>query len=167
MRVLQLASLGYGAVNLVDLAVLLFAALAAYRGWHRGFIGQLFEFGGGFIGLIVGVVIGSRVAGVFTDAAGPTAALIAIAVVFIMLSIGQAVGYLAGHRFGMIARSVKLGAFDSAFGAALSVLITFLAFWLIGSLFVQGPSKEFSRALRKSEALKFMNGVMPAPPDVL
>jgi S1-C subfamily serine protease len=154
-------------VNIVDVSVLLLAVLAAVRGWHRGFIGQLFEFGGGFLGLLAGVAIGPRIADFFTDQAGASAALVAIAVVFVLLSIGQAVGYLAGHRFGMLARHAKLGAFDSAFGAALSIGITFLAFWLVGSLFIQGPSKDLSQALRKSEALKFMNGVMPAPPDVL
>lgn len=154
-------------MNLVDLALLVLAALAAVRGWHRGFIGQLFEFGGGFLGLLAGVAIGPRIADTFSDRAGPGAALISIAVVFVMLSIGQAVGYLAGHRFGIIARAAKLGAFDSAFGAGLSVIITFLAFWLVGSLFIHGPSKQLSQALRKSESLGFMNDVMPAPPDVL
>lgn len=167
MRFLQLASLDHGTVNVVDLAVLFFSGLAGFRGWHRGFIGQLFEFGGGFLGLVAGVLIGPRIADIFTDKAGPSAALIAIAVVFVMLSIGQAVGYLTGHRFGLLARGARLGAFDSAFGAALSVGITFLAFWLVGSLFIQGPSKELSRALRRSETLAFMNELMPAPPDVL
>lgn len=167
MRVLELARVDNRAVNLVDLAIVLFAIFAAVRGWRRGFIGQLFEFGGGFLGLIAGVAIGPRIADIFTDAAGPSAALLSIAIVFIMLSIGQAVGYLVGHRFGLIARSARLGPFDSALGAALSIIITFLAFWLVGSLFIQGPSKELARALRKSEALKLMNGVMPEPPEVL
>lgn len=154
-------------MSLVDVAIALFVVFAAFRGWHRGFVGQLFEFGGGFLGLIAGVALGPRIAGIFTDRASPSAALVSIAVVFIMLSIGQAIGYLAGHRFGVIARNAKLGAFDSAFGSGLSVIVTLIAFWLIGSLFVQGPSKEFARELRKSASLKFMNGIMPAPPAVL
>lgn len=162
-----MARVDHRPVNLVDAAVVIFTGFAAYRGWHRGFVGQLFEFGGGFLGLIAGVALGPRVAGIFTDRASPSAALIAIAVVFVMLSIGQAIGYLAGHRFGVIARNAKLGAFDSAFGSGLSVTVTLIAFWLIGSLFVSGPSKELARELRKSASLKFMNGIMPAPPDVL
>jgi len=154
-------------MNLIDLAVGVLALLAMVRGWHRGFIGQLFEFGGGFLGLLAGIAIGPRVAGTFTDRAGPSAALVSIAVVFVLLSIGQAVGYLTGHRFGTMARNARLGTFDSAFGSAFSAVITFVAFWLVGSLFITGPSKDLSRALRRSEALQFMNGVMPAPPDVL
>ncbi|HEV3472146.1 MAG TPA: MarP family serine protease [Actinomycetota bacterium] len=155
-------------MNLIDLALLGFLALAAYRGWHRGFIGQLFEFGGGFIGLIVGVsVIAPWLARTFTDQAGPAAALISIGAVFVMLSIGQAAGYLVGHRFGAVARKAQLGAFDSGLGAAMSIAITLIAFWLIGSLLINGPSKDFARALQKSRSLEVMNEVMPPPPNVL
>lgn len=155
-------------MNLIDLGVLGLVALAAYRGWHRGFIGQLFEFGGGFLGLILGVsVIGPWLARTFTDQAGPSAALVSIAAVFVMLSLGQAAGYLVGHRFGSVAHRVRLGSVDSGFGAVLSVVITFIAFWLVGSLLVNGPSQEFARALQKSRSLKVMNDLMPPPPNVL
>lgn len=154
-------------MNLVDLAVIGLVAFATYRGWHRGFIGQLFEFGGGFIGLVIGVAIAGRIAEAFTEQAGPSAALIAIATVFVMLSLGQAAGYLIGHRFGAVAHRARLGHFDAGLGAALSVGITFIAFWLIGSLLVQGPSKDLAKELRKSQSLKVMNDLMPPPPNVL
>lgn len=154
-------------MNIVDLGVILLAGLAAWRGWRRGFIGQLFEFGGGFVGLIAGVALGPRIAAIFTEEAGPEAALISIATVFVMLSLGQAVGFVAGHRFSVIAQRARLGSFDSGMGAALSVLVTFVSFWLVGSLLIQGPSKGLAKALQKSETLAFMNDVMPPPPDVL
>lgn len=154
-------------MNLVDLAVIGLVGLAAFRGWHRGFIGQLFEFGGGFIGLVIGVAIAGRIAEAFTDQAGPGAALIAIATVFVMLSLGQATGYLVGHRFGAVARRAQLGHFDSGLGSALSVGITFIAFWLIGSLLVHGPSADLAKELRRSRSLKVMNDLMPPPPNVL
>lgn len=154
-------------MNIVDLGVILFAGLAAWRGWRRGFIGQLFEFGGGFVGLIAGVALGSRIAAIFTEEAGPEAALISIATVFVMLSLGQAVGFVAGHRFSLIAQRARLGSFDLGMGTALSVVVTFVSFWLVGSLLIQGPSKGLAKALQKSETLAFMNDVMPPPPDVL
>jgi S1-C subfamily serine protease len=103
----------------------------------------------------------------FSEDAGPSAALISIAAVFVMLSIGQALGFVAGHRFSLIAQRNRLGHFDSGMGAALSVVVTFVSFWLIGSLLIQGPSKGLAKALQKSETLGVMNDVMPAPPDVL
>ena len=154
-------------MNLVDAAVILLSALAAWRGWHRGFIGQLFEFGGGFLGLIAGVALGPRIASLFTDQAGPEAALISIAAVFVMLSIGQAIGFIAGHRFAQLAQRARLGMFDAGMGAVLSVVVTFVSFWLIGGVLIHGPSKDLAKALQKSSTLGFMNDVMPPPPDVL
>ena len=154
-------------MNWVDIAVVVFAAFAAFRGWRRGFVGQLFEFGGGLLGLVVGVWVGSRIADQVTDEAGPAAALVAIGVVFVFLSIGQAAGYIVGHRFGTLAQAARLGSVDSALGSGLSVVVSLIAFWLIGSLFVQGPSKPLARELRRSEALGFVNGLLPAPPTVL
>ena len=154
-------------MNIVDVAVILSAGLASWRGWRRGFIGQLFEFGGGFLGLLAGVALGPRIANMFSKEAGPEAALISIATVFVMLSIGQALGYVAGHRFSLIAQRARLGSFDSAMGAVLSVVVTFISFWLIGNMLIQGPSKGLAKALQKSETLAFMTDAMPAPPDVL
>lgn len=154
-------------MNVVDLGVILFAGLAAWRGWRRGFISQLFEFGGGFLGLIGGVYLGPRIANSFSEEAGPEAALISIATVFVMLSIGQALGFIAGHRFALIAHRAKMGSFDSGMGVALSIVVTFISFWLVGSLLIQGPSKTLAKELQKSDTLAFMNDVMPPPPDVL
>ncbi len=154
-------------MNLVDLGIIVLAGLAAFRGWRRGFIGQLFEFGGGFLGLIAGVALGPKVASVFTDQAGPEAALISIAAVFVMLSIGQALGFIAGHRFSQIAKRARLGSFDSGMGAGLSVVVTFVSFWLVGGVLIHGPSKGLAKELTKSTTLSFMNDVMPPPPDVL
>lgn len=153
-------------MNLVDLGVLLLAGLAAFRGWRRGFLSQLFEFGGGLLGLIAGLALGPEAARTFADGPGAQA-LISIATVFVMLSVGQAVGFVLGHRFGLFARRARLGAFDSAFGAGLSVVVTLIAFWLLGALLIQGPSKPLAKALQKSETLAFMNDSMPPPPDLL
>lgn len=154
-------------MNLVDVAVLLLAALAAFRGWRRGFLSQLFEFGGGFLGLIAGIALGPRLARAFSDDAGPEAVLISLGSVFIMLSIGQAVGFVSGHHLGLFAQRARLGGFDSAFGAGLGVVVTFIAFWLVGSLLISGPSRALAKALQKSDTLAFMNDSMPPPPDVL
>ncbi|MEA2517410.1 MAG: hypothetical protein QOG16_1248 [Actinomycetota bacterium] len=154
-------------MNIVDAGIILFVGLAAWRGWRRGFISQLFEFGGGFLGLLAGVALGPRIAETFADGAGPQAALISIASVFVLLSLGQALGFIVGHRFSSVAQRARLGHVDSGMGTALSIVVTLISFWLIGSLLIQGPSKGLAKALQKSQTLAFMNDVMPAPPDVL
>jgi S1-C subfamily serine protease len=154
-------------MNLVDLAVIVFAFLAGFRGWRRGLVGQIFELGGGFLGLIFGITVGPRIADAFTEEAGVKGALISLVVVFLSLSLGQTLGYVAGHRFAKRTEGHPLAALNKGVGAAFGVIVWLVSFWLIGSLLVNGPSQEFARALRKSKSLQVSNDLLPKPPNVL
>ena len=154
-------------MNLADLVVLVLAALAGYRGWRRGMVGQMFELGGGFLGLIGGVYAGPRLAGLFTKQAGLQGAIISLIVVFVGLSAGQAAGYYLGHKLGVLARGARLAVINSALGSAFGVAVTLVSFWLVGSLLVQGPSPDVARELRKSTILGWVNSALPEPPNVL
>lgn len=153
-------------MNIVDWIVIALAALAAYRGWKSGFLRQAFEYGGGFLGLLLGVAIGPRVASAFTDGAGVGAALIALAVVFVGLSLGQTLGFLIGHRAGQAAQQ-RYGQADLVAGTILGIAVTIVSFWLIGSVLVHGPSRQVSKALHRSELLRVVNSSLPRPPNVL
>jgi Colicin V production protein/Trypsin-like peptidase domain len=155
-----------GALTLVDVVVFLLAAAAAARGWHRGLLGQAFELGGGFIGLVAGVALGPRLASAVTNDAGLDAALLALVVVLVGLSLGQGVGFALGHRFGSFARRARLGVADSLLGAGFGILMTLVAYWLLGSLLVSGPYPPLSRELSRSPVLRALNDVT-RPPDVL
>jgi S1-C subfamily serine protease len=87
--------------------------------------------------------------------------------VFLSLSIGQTAGFVVGHRFGRLARRGGLGGLDSGTGIAFSVGVALLAFWLVGSVLVQGPSREIARAFKDSRILVALNQALPEPPDVL
>ena len=154
-------------MNLVDLLVVLLAAAAVYRGWRRGFLSQVFELGGGLLGLIVGVALGPRVASIFAQRAGAEAAIISLLTILVLLSIGQTGGYLVGHRFGSIAHRARLGAVNQGMGSLFGVFVTLVAFWLVGSMLVYGPSRSVAKELRTSSVLKAVNGVLPDPPNVL
>jgi S1-C subfamily serine protease len=154
-------------VNLVDVIVIVLAGAAALRGWRRGLVGQVFEFGGGFVGLLVGIWIGPRIAAAFTERAGLEGALISLLIVFIMLSLGQTIGFIIGHRFGDIAAKARLGGVNSLLGSGLGVAITLVSFWLVGSLLVAGPSPSIARAFKQSAVLHALGDVMPRTPGVL
>lgn len=154
-------------MNLVDLGFIVIALLAGLRGWRRGILAQVFELGGGFIGLLIGIYAGPRIANAFTEDPGVDAALISLVAVFVILSIGQTVGYLIGHRFGVIAAGAKLGGANQGLGAAFGVLVWVVSFWLIGSLLIQSPSKDLNKALGRSFFLRTTNEALPQPPDVL
>ena len=153
-------------MNIVDVVILLLCAAAAWRGYRRGFVGQVFEFGGGFLGLVLGLAFGPRLANAFVDQPGPRA-IASLVVVFVFLSLGQTIGFLLGHRFGKFAERARLGGLNQGFGAAFGVVVTLVSFWLIGSLLVQGPSREVARAMRHSALLDVVNDTLPPPPDLL
>jgi S1-C subfamily serine protease len=154
-------------MNLVDLIVIVLAALSAYRGWRLGLLGQVFELGGGFLGLIGGVALGPTVAQAFTDGGGLQRALISLIVVFVLMSVGQTVGHLLGRRGGVMADRAKLGGVNSGLGSAFGVAITIVSFWLIGSLLVHGPSRAIASPFRDSKVLELANNALPPPPNLL
>jgi S1-C subfamily serine protease len=154
-------------LNVVDLVVIALAALAALRGWRLGLLGQVFELGGGFGGLLAGLYLGPHVVAWLPTTGPLVRSAVSLLVVFVALSIGQTLGYLIGRRFGAIARRARLTVPDSVLGALFGVGVVLVSFWLIGSLLVQGPSRQVARALRGSRLLTFANGVLPDPPDVL
>lgn len=154
-------------MNVVDLVVIGVAGLAAYRGWRRGFLGQVLELGGGFVGLVIGVSLGPSVADALTSEPGLSAALISIFFVLLAVSLGQTAGFLVAHRFSGVVERARLGHLDSGLGSGFGVVVWLLSFWLIGSLLVSGPSMSLAKALRHSAVLRATNGVMPEPPNVL
>ena len=153
-------------MNLVDLVIIVLCAAAAWRGYRRGMVGQLFEFGGGFIGLIAGLALGPRIASSFVEQPGPRA-IASLVVVFVLLSLGQTLGFLLGHRFGKMAEKARLGKLNQGLGAGFGIAVTLLSFWLIGSLLIQGPSREVARAMKHSTLLAAVNDSLPDPPDLL
>ncbi|MBA3431976.1 MAG: CvpA family protein, partial [Actinobacteria bacterium] len=154
-------------MNLVDIVVVLIGVLAAVRGYRRGLLGQIFEFGGGFAGFVAGVVLGPRLASSFTERPGIEAVAISLGVVFVGLSIGQVIGYMIGARFGRIARKARLGALDAGLGAVAGAAVTVIVFWLVGSLLVQGPSLALAEAIRDSRILSVTSRRLPDPPNLL
>ena len=153
-------------MNLADLVVILLALFLAWRGWHRGALRQIFEYGGGFLGLLLGAALGPRMVREYTDRAGLEAALLSLAVVFIFLSIGQILGYIIGGRFGALVQRARLGRVDAVAGTALGMIAALVAYWLIGSVLVQGPSRAVAKELSKSSILRWANR-QATPPDLL
>lgn len=154
-------------MNLVDLGVIVLATASAYRGWRLGLLGQIFELGGGFLGLIAGLPLGLGAAKAFTDEKGLQSVLIALVVVFISMSVGQTVGHLLGRRGGAMADRARLGGVNSGLGSAFGIAVTIVAFWLVGSLLVHGPSRAIASPFRDSKLLELANAALPPPPNVL
>jgi S1-C subfamily serine protease len=154
-------------MSLIDLVFLILAGLAVIRGWRRGFLGLVFELGGGFLGLLAGLTVGGRVASLFTNSAGVEGLLIALLAVFVCLTVGQTLGYLAGRKSGAYAKDVKLGGINSGLGAVAGLLVTAISFWLVGSLLVHSSSRPVAKALKRSVVLGALTDALPRPPNVI
>ncbi|MDQ3941414.1 MAG: MarP family serine protease [Actinomycetota bacterium] len=153
-------------MNVVDYIIIGAVALAAVRGWRRGFVGQVFEFGGGLVGLLFGLWLGPELASLVTDEPGLEGVVISLVTVFVALSIGQTIGFTIGYRFFMAARRARLGPPDSLLGAGTAVVVTTVVLWLVGSFLVAGPSRPIAKAVNRSLVLDRLNGALPQPPNV-
>ena len=154
-------------MNIVDLLFFVVVALTAFRGYRRGLLGLIFELGGGFIGLLAGVALGPRLADALTDRSGLSGVLISLLTVFVLLTVGQTVGYIVGQRFATFAHKVKLGTLNQVLGAVGGVVLAVLTFWLVGSLIAASTLRPVNRALSRSAVLQALDEALPPPPNVL
>ncbi|MGH2751439.1 MAG: MarP family serine protease [Actinomycetota bacterium] len=154
-------------MNIVDLLFILIASLTAYRGYRRGLLGLVFELGGGFVGLLAGVALGPRIADAVTESAGLTGVMISVLTVFVLLTVGQTIGYIIGQHFASFAHKVKLGPLNQVLGALGGVLLAALTFWLIGSLVAASTIRPVNRALARSVILQALDDSLPPPPNLL
>jgi uncharacterized membrane protein required for colicin V production len=79
-------------LNTVDLIVIVLAAFAAFRGWRLGLLGQIFELGGGFGGLVAGLYLGPHVVSWLPPNGPLVRSAVSLVVVFVALSLGQTQG---------------------------------------------------------------------------
>lgn len=154
-------------MNIVDLLFLVVAALTAFRGYRRGLLGLIFELGGGFIGLLAGVALGPRLANSLTDQSGLGGMLISLLTVFVLLTVGQTIGYIIGQHFATFAHKVKLGTLNQVLGALGGVVLAVLTFWLVGSLVAASSLRPVNRALSRSAVLQTLDDALPPPPNML
>ncbi|MDQ3662056.1 MAG: MarP family serine protease [Actinomycetota bacterium] len=153
-------------VGIADIVIVALGLVAAFRGSRRGLVAQVFELGGGFLGLVLGMAFAPRIVSWFTEEAGLKTALFTLVAVIIAVAVGQAIGQAIGRRFGLAARRLRLGGLDRALGALFGVAVVLLAFWLIGALLAQGPVRPLASALRSSRVLRVLTDVQQ-PPNVV
>jgi S1-C subfamily serine protease len=152
-------------VNVLDLGIVLLLILSALNGYRRGAALQLTAYAGLLLGLVAGALLAPIAAG-FVESSLAQAG-VAITVLLVMAGIGDAIGWLIGSRFWVIAKRSVLRTVDSVAGSAVAVLAVLLTVWFIGLNLVNGPVPELSRQIRRSAILRAIDGTMPRPPSLL
>jgi hypothetical protein len=138
------------------------------NGFSRGFWLSLAQ----YLGLLIGVIIGSAAAQPLLDYLGinnPVARpLGAVLVLVIGGSLGSSVGFAAGQpiRHRILKERIHT-ATDSFAGAALSAIAVLAMCWFLGLTFSRGPSPDLSYQLQRSTVLHALDNLAPRPPGFL
>ena len=152
-------------MDLLDLIIVLLALLAAWTGYRRGAVLQLFTYAGLLAGLILGAVIAPRLASLAEDRFLQSA--IALGSFFAIAGIGDAVGWIVGSRVWRMTRGSRFGIVDAAGGSFIGIVVVLLAAWFIGFNLSNGPFPEVAKQVRESTIVHGLNEALPNPPYVL
>jgi S1-C subfamily serine protease len=152
-------------VSPVDLGLVVLLLLAAFLGYRRGAILQLFTYGGLLVGIVAGALLAPVTAGATNDLAAQAG--IAVATLLIAAGIGDLVGWLLGGRLRARARSSRLGRADSAGGSLVALTATVLAIWLVSFSLGNGPLGVVADQIQRSAVIRGIDDALPQPPSIL
>ncbi|GGF49401.1 serine protease [Marmoricola endophyticus] len=147
-------------MNLLDWALVVLLLAYAVSGYWQGFISGAFATVGLVLGGLLGIWISPHLLGGLDPSVGVS--LLAVFVVLICASIGQAsLQYFGGNVRDAItwqpARSV-----DAVGGAALSVVAVLVVTWMLGVAVSGSNIPGVANLVRNSAVLSEVDGVMPA-----
>jgi S1-C subfamily serine protease len=146
-------------VSWVDAIVVLLALIAAVSGWRHGMAVALLS----FVGVLGGAIIGVRLAPLLAATIeSPTTRIMAsIAVVVLLVAIGETTGVFFGRRIRdriTGARSLQL---DSTLGSIVQAITVVLAAWLVALPLASASFPGLVAGVRGSEVLRAVDSVMP------
>lgn len=147
-------------MNWVDLVVILVAVLAAVSGARQGLVIALPAFAGVLLGAVVGVRVAPLLVRNFQNPA--TRVAFAVAILVLLVALGETFGVWCGRMLKQRIRNPKLAGVDNALGAILQGVVVFVVAWMIAL-----PLTSFSglpgltSALQRSTVLGAVNSIMP------
>ncbi len=150
---------------LVDVAIVILAAIAIYRGWKSGFIRQFCATVGFFGGLYLGGLLLPHTIN-FAQASEDRATITVVTVLscaLISLTIGEYFGLHLKRR--LLAKQINH--LDNGFGSVLGVVSVLLSIWLLAAVSSGLPSGSFISSIRSSYIIASLNRVLPPAPSII
>ena len=151
-------------MNLVDVAFVVVALLAAYQGARVGAVVQVCAILGFLGGLYLGALLASvTVRWAHTPTARTAVALTTmVGVAFVLGMVGRILGgTLVVHLHPGFGRSL-----DAVLGTVVAVVAALVTFWLLASTLVNSSSAALDSAILQSRVIYSLNRVLPPPPSV-
>jgi len=147
-------------VSVLDLILLVAMVSFAAAGYRQGFIVGALSFAGFLAGGTVGIVLAPRVVDAVEPGLGQ--ALLAIAVVLGLATIGQLVASAVGGWLRELVVWHPARLVDATAGAALGVVSLLIVSWFVGSAVASASIPTLTTQVKQSRILAAVAGVMPA-----
>ena len=146
-------------MTLVDWLLVAFVVIAALGGASQGFVWS----GLSLAGLIVGAIIGGRLAPVLLTggSSSPYAPVFAVVGAITLAVLFEVVGSSLGAAVRSRERR-SLRVVDSAFGVLAGALVGLVAVWVLGAMALQLPGQaQLRRSVQQSVVLQRLNEIVP------
>ncbi|GAA4863046.1 MarP family serine protease [Saccharopolyspora cebuensis] len=147
-------------MNWVDVLVVLLALAAAVSGARSGLVTAFFS----FLGVVVGAIVGLKVAPLLLERLDNPAARLAfgVGIVVLLVALGETFGMWAGRELRDRITSTRLTGIDNVFGAVLQGLAVLVVAWLVALPFTSASALPgLASALTRSHVLGAVDTVMP------
>jgi uncharacterized membrane protein required for colicin V production len=147
-------------VTRVDVLALVFVALAAFVGFRKGLIASALS----LIGIIVGAVIGARLAPYLLaqGSSSPYTPLVGLAGAAIGAVVLETMGTVGGTLARRRLRAPALQTIDTAGGLVLGAVAGFVVVWVVGAVALHFPGQsDLRRGAQSSLVLQQLNDLVP------
>ncbi len=150
---------------LIDIALVLLAIAALYRGRELGFVRQAFSTIGFFGGLFIGALIEPHVVSLVHSQTSRTvvSAVTSLGCALILLTVGEYVGLRLKHRVSFR----KVNRLDNALGSLLGLATFLFAIWLAAAIINAAPFPNLQSALHGSRIITALDKDLPEAPNVI
>ncbi|MGP4047123.1 MarP family serine protease [Streptomyces sp. 2A115] len=154
-------------MNVLDILLLVAAVWFAIVGYRQGFVVGILSVIGFLGGGLVAVYLLPVVWGAVTDDAevGTTAAVVAVVVVIVCASVGQALTTHLGNKLRRYITWSPARALDATGGALVNVVAMLLVAWLIGSALAGTTLPTLGKEVRNSKVLLGVSRALPEQAD--
>lgn len=154
-------------MNVLDILLLVAAVWFAIVGYRQGFVVGILSVIGFLGGGLVAVYLLPVIWGALTDDAtvNTTAAVVAVIVVIVCASVGQALTTHLGNKLRRYITWSPARALDATGGALVNVVAMLLVAWLIGSALAGTTLPTLGKEVRGSKVLLGVSRALPSRAD--
>jgi S1-C subfamily serine protease len=155
-----------GAMDLIDILIIVLILGALYRGQELGFVRQLFSTVGFFSGLLIGALLEPHIVGLVHTPMSRLILTLAVTLglALILLSVGEFIGVLIKKRLQI---SHGLNRVDNSFGAGLAGISILALAWLSAAILVTLPYQNVQDNIRGSKIISLLDQNLPPAPNVI